>query len=114
MIKGKMVKARFKRYFSGQCLWVFVGKVLEYSENWVQIEGKGLVFNLGQVSLKSPIEIDNEIRILIIPRENIAHIRVLPDNFDLTSIETERKGFRYYISVKDGPDASLGEVGETV
>jgi len=111
---GKVVKIRFKRYFSGQFLWIFIGKVLEFSDNWLKVEGKGIVFAAGQAMLKTPIEVDSETRTLVVPRENIAHVRLLPDNFDLTDMKTERRGLRYYIIVNDGPDASLGEIGETV
>jgi len=85
---------------------------MEFSENWIKVEGKGLVFTTGQVSVKSPIEVDDGIRTLLIPRENIAHIRELPNSFDLTNIQTERRGLRYYIVLEDAPDASLGEIGE--
>ena len=43
MIAGKMVKVRFKKYFVEQRLWVFVGKVLHFSENWLMVEGKGII-----------------------------------------------------------------------
>lgn len=62
----------------------------------------------GQVN---PIDIDDELRVMLIPRENIAHIRLLPDDFDITKIEIERKNNRYFIKVKNAPYASLGELG---
>lgn len=43
---------------------------------------------------------------------NIAHIRILPDDYDLKEVKVERVGFRYYIKIKGAPDASLGEVAE--
>lgn len=51
---------------------------------------------------------------MLVPRENIAHIRLLPDDFDITKIEIERKNNRYFIKVKNAPSASLGELGEKV
>jgi len=106
MITGNMVKIRTKRYFSGQPLWFIVGKVLDSSENWVKVEGKGIGFFHGKVD---PVDIDEDMRVLLLPRENIAHIRILPDDFDITNINVERVGFRYYIEVENAPDASLGE-----
>lgn len=111
MDAGKKVKIRFKRYFSGQRLWIFVGTVLEFTESWVKIEGKGILFATGKLE---PFEIDEEARVLLIPTENIAHIRVLPDDFDIDNIETYRGSNRWYFKVKNAPDASLGEIGEAV
>ena len=37
-------KIRTKRYFDRHPLWVIVGKVLDFSENWVKIEGKRIGF----------------------------------------------------------------------
>lgn len=116
MIKGKKVKIRFKRSFDRQPLWVFVGNVTEFTEQWVTIEGKGICLFIGSaIPLKTaPIDIDSESRTLLIPRESIAHIRILPDDFDFDNMEIERKGLRNFLKVKNGPDASLGEIGETV
>ena len=109
MIIGNMVKIRTKRYFDRQPLWVIVGKVLDFSESWVKIEGKGIGFFQGKVD---PVDVDKETRVLLLPRDNIAHIGILPDDYDITKINVERKGFRYYIKIKGAPDASLGEVAE--
>jgi len=109
MIIGNMVKIRTKRYFDRQPLWVIVGKVLDFSGNWVKIEGKGIGFFQAKVD---PIDVDTEIRVLLLPKDNIAHIRILPDDYDLKDVKVERVGFRYYIKIKGAPDASLGEVAE--
>ncbi len=106
-LTGKTVKIRFKKYFEEQRLWVFVGKVLDFTENWIMVEGKGLIVSRGKIT---PVDIDEEIRTLIIPRDNIAHIRILPDNFDISNIEIEERGIRYFIRVKDGPHTSIGEI----
>lgn len=106
MIKGKMVKVRFKRYFPEQRMWVFVGKVIEFTENWLMIDGRGIITLRGQVR---PADIDEKTRVILVPRENIAHIRVLPDNFDVTKMEIVTKGAREYIKVENGPDSSIGD-----
>ncbi|MCL5408963.1 MAG: hypothetical protein M1135_02965 [Candidatus Omnitrophica bacterium] len=106
MIKGKMVKVRFKRYFPEQRMWVFVGKVLEFSENWVMVDGRGIITLKGQVK---PADIDEKPRAILVPRENIAHIRILPDNFDISKMEIITQGTREYIKVEDGPNTSIGD-----
>ncbi|MCM8785783.1 MAG: hypothetical protein NC827_03370 [Candidatus Omnitrophica bacterium] len=107
MIEGKIVKIRFKKYYSEQRLWVFIGKVLKFTDNWIMIEGKGIIVMKGQVS---PVEIDKEKRIIIVPRENISHIRILPDDFDIDNIEVITKGLRIFVKVKSGPDTSISEI----
>ncbi len=106
-LTGKMVKVRFKKYFEEQRLWVFIGKVTGFSENWIMVEGKGLIIIKGKVN---PVDMDREIRTLVIPRENIAHIRILPDDFDVSNIVVEEKGIRYFVKVKGGPYTSIGEI----
>ena len=106
-LAGKMVKIRFKKYFSEQRLWTFVGKTIEITENWIQAEGKGIIIYHDTVQ-KSII--DEEIRTLVIPRDNIAHIRLLPDNFALDKLEIETRGARDFIKVANGPDTSINEL----
>ncbi len=106
-ITGKIVKIRFKKYFEEQRLWVFVGKVIDFSENWLMVEGKGLIVSKGKIT---PVDIDEDIRTLIIPKDNIAHIRILPDDFDISNIEVEERGIRYFIRGKGGPHTSIGEI----
>jgi len=106
MITGKMVKVRFRKYFADQKVWVFIGKVLDFTESWVTVEGKAVVIFKGR---PDPVDIDEEPRVLVIPRENIARIRILPDNFDISDIRTEEKRFRMYVVVDGGPDTSISE-----
>lgn len=82
--------------------------MLEFKENWIKVEGKGIIVVYGQVN---PVDIDDEPRVMLIPRDNIALIRLLPDDFDVNKIEIERKNNRYFIKVKNAPSASLGELG---
>jgi len=109
MIIGKMVRVRLRRDFFEQRLWVFVGKVMGFTENWVMIEGKGLtVLQRGELD----VEVENELRHVVIPRDNIAIIRVLPDTFDMTNIRTVNKGHKLCLVVDGGPDATIAERGE--
>ena len=107
MIEGKIVKIRFKKYFAEQRLWVFIGRVIKFTENWVMVEGKGIVIMKGKIS---PIDVDKEKRIILIPRENIAHIRILPDDFDIENIEIVERDMRLFVKVKNGPDTSISEI----
>jgi hypothetical protein len=107
MIEGKVVKVRFKKYFAEQRLWVFIGKTIKFSENWIMLEGKGILVSRGTLT---PVDIDKEKRIILIPNNNIAHIRVLPENFDVDNIEIHIKGVRIFAGVKNGPDTSISEI----
>jgi len=71
------------------------------------LDGKGILASKGNIT---PVDIDKERRIILIPQNNIAHIRVLPDNFDLDNIEIHIKGVRIFAAVKDGPDTSISEI----
>ncbi len=88
MDQGDLVTVRFKRHFPEQKLWVFVGQVQQWTDHWIEVEGRAIVFNTGQTD---PIDIDQESRTLVCPRENIAHVGILPRNFDTQKIETYRK-----------------------
>ena len=88
-------------------MWVFVGKVLKFTENWVMLEGKGILIVKGLIE---PVDMDKEKRIIIVPRDNVAHIRILPDDFDVDNIEIEIKGMRIFAKVKNGPDTSISEI----
>ncbi|MCM8757342.1 MAG: hypothetical protein NC823_02550 [Candidatus Omnitrophica bacterium] len=107
MLKGKMVKIRFRRYYAEQRLWVFIGKVLDFTGDWITVEGKGIIVVKGDVH--SPIA-DEKPRILMIPRDNIAHVRVLPDNFDINRLEFYTRGVRHFIRVPGAPETSIGEI----
>ena len=106
MLTGKFVKIRFRRYFADQKQWIFIGKVVEFTENWISVEGKGIVIFKGR---PDPVDIDEAPRTLVIPRGTIAHIRVLPDDFDLDVIKTKSSKLRLYVEVEGGPDTSISE-----
>jgi hypothetical protein len=107
MIEGKIVKIRFKKYFVEQRLWVFIGKVIKFTENWVMVDGKGIVIMKGKVN---PVDVDKEKRVILVPRENISHIRILPDDFDIENIEIIERDMRLFVKVKNGPDTSISEI----
>jgi len=110
MLKGKNVRVRLRRNFEEQKPWVFVGKVDQMSENWLALTGKGILIIRGKTR---PVEIDDELRQMVIPRDNIANVRVLPDDFGLDEIEVFHEGIRVGIGVKGAPNTWIGELGES-
>lgn len=105
--KGKIVKVRFQRHFVEQKLWVFIGKVVECTNDWFVLEGKAIISLKGQIK---SADIDEDIRTIMVPRENIAHIRILPDTFNFETMEIITKGMRQYLKVSGGPDTSIGDI----
>ena len=103
---GSIVKIRFRRFFKEQRLWVFIGKIIASNNSWLKINGKGILFNPGKTD---PIDIDDEARTLYCPIGSINHVRVLPDDFDLTDIKVLRKDNRWFVQVDGQPNTSLGE-----
>ena len=130
MLDGKMVRIRFRKDQPEQPLWVFVGKILHFSADWFSVLGKGvLIFRRetlpeerrtfkGQHMVSEParkggmvpVQVDEEARTLVFPREVVANIRLLPDDFDLDSIEVKQEGHNIELVVNGAPDSSL-EVG---
>ncbi len=51
-------------------------------------------------------------RSIVLPRDNIANIRVLPDSFDMNNIKVITEGNTLGIKVDDAPTAWIGEFGE--
>ena len=107
MIEGKIVKVRFKKYYAEQKLWVFIGRVLKFTEHWIMLDGRGILVVKGSVH---PVDIDETRRVILVPRDNIAHIRVLPDGFDIDNIKIETRGTRTFAKVKGGSDTSISEI----
>ena len=107
MIEGKIVKVRFKKNYAEQRVWVFIGKALKFTEQWLMLDGKGILVSRGNIN---PVDIDGARRIILVPRDNIAHMRILPDDFDVDNIEIHIKGIRIFAGVKNGPDTSISEI----
>ena len=96
---------------------------MRFSDDWVAVDGKGILLfkrdtipterrtlKASSAMIEEPLTqgevragtIDEERRTLMFPREVIANIRVLPDDFNLDDIRIEVKGRR---------DRSCGERG---
>lgn len=59
-----------------------------------------------------PAIVDNELRVLIFPRESIANIRILPKDFDLSNIKVLLSERRILIKVENAPDSYIDAVSE--
>ncbi len=132
MLKGKMVRVRGQREYVEQPSWVFIGKVLEFSENWLLVEGKGIFIFRRKLSSHSqtavkglkivhrdtatggllPALVDEEKRTMAIPRDAIHNVRVLPDDFDIDNMRLEVVGQRVDVVVDGAPNTAVDEIGE--
>jgi hypothetical protein len=132
MMKDKMVRIRFRRDYAGQACWVFFGRVVRFSEHWLAVKGKGVLVFKRQAIAKTetivkdlriekaqpvsgeviPVEIDEECRTLLFPRDTVANIRILPDDFDVNSLKVVVCGRRIDVVVEGAPNTSIDEIAE--
>ena len=106
---GKKVRVRFRRYFREQRLYVFIGTVLHWTGQLLVLNGKGIVLVKGRTH---PAVVDKTMRTLVAPIGNIAHIRVLPDDFQMADIRLRMEGLIVYVIVAGAADTAIGEQGE--
>jgi len=109
MIKDRIVRIRMKKSFKEQRPFSYVGKVTVWSENWIVLEGKGIMVTRQQAT---GVQIDENFKAILIPRESIDHIQVLPDNFDLNNLKVTTQAQQLVLIVDGKQDAFLGEIGE--
>ena len=107
MINGKIVCIRVSRHYYEEKPWAYIGKVRQFSENWVGIEAKAISVARGQTT---SIEIDEEFQAFLIPRESIASIRVLPDKFDLSTIQVDLTNTRLNVLIEGAAPCFVGDV----
>ena len=109
MIKDRMVRIKLKRNFQGHRPMSYVGKVTAFSDEWVVVDGKGVMLSRHE---KEGVQIDAKTSAMVIPRENVESIRVLPDDFDVGNIRVTTEGQQIQMLVDRAMDAYLGEMGE--
>ncbi len=109
MIKDRIVRVKMKKNYKEQKPFSFVGKVTVWSEDWIAVEGKGIMVTRQN---KNGVQIDEGIKIVVIPRENIDHIQLLPDNFDINNMRVTTEDQQLVLVVDGKRDAFLGEMGE--
>ena len=105
MFTGKKVKIRFKRSFPEQRVRVFVGTILEMSNDWIRAEGKNYFLVKGEARP----HIDKINKIIGIPRDNVYAIRELPDNLDLDNLSFDILELRMVIEIPGEQAASISE-----
>jgi len=109
MIKDRMVRVKLKKFYKEQKPFCFVGKVTAFSEGWVVLEAKGIMLSRAQ---SNGVQVDSRANPVMIPRESIESIRLLPDNYDINNITVTTEGQQLRLVV-DGPrDVFIGELGE--
>lgn len=109
MIKDRMVRVKLKKHYKEQRPYNYVGKATAFSEDWVVLEAKGIMLSRAQ---PNGVQIDARANPVMIPRDNIESIRILPDSFDINNITVTTEGQQLRLVV-DGPrDVFIGELGE--
>ena len=130
VLQDKIVRIRFRRISDSKPAWMFIGRVLYFSDSWIGVEGKGILIYLRKTGMSDsatlrgdsvirntreskdllPMEIDEETRTLVFPRDNILSIRVLPDDFDIDAIKVQFSGRRIDLLVPGAPNSALDEI----
>jgi len=109
MIKDKIVRVKLRKRYHEQKPMHYVGKVTGFSEEWVILHAKGLMLSRSQ---PNGVQIDAKPSAMMIPRDNIDSIRLLPDTFDINAIKITTEGQQIRMVVDGAQDALLGEMGE--
>jgi hypothetical protein len=109
MLKDQIVCIRLKRHFHEEAVWVYVGKCIQWSENWVAVDGKGIMILRGR---QRTTEIDDKVRRVVLPREVIMSVQQLPDNFDLKTISVGITGSKLTMPVEGGKDCIIAEAAD--
>lgn len=109
MIKDRFVRIKMVKRHPNQRPMSYVGKVTAFSENWVVVDGKGIMLNRHE---QSGVQIDKISSAMMIPRESIESIRVLPDNFNVEKLSVNTNGQQLVLHVDGQRDAFIGELGE--
>jgi len=109
MLKDRIVRLKLVKHFAEQKPVSYVGKVTSFSDAWVVMEARGIVLARQQ---PSGVIIDKKPRAVVVPRDNVESIHVLPNNFDVENIKTDTRDQLIVLVVDGGRDAYLGEMGE--
>lgn len=83
MFTGKKVQIRWRTLFPNQRVRVFLGEILEMSDHWIKVKGKSYYLPSGGVK---PM-VDEEVRVIGVPRDVISSIRIFPDDFNLSHVK---------------------------
>jgi hypothetical protein len=109
MIKDRIVRVKLKKNFREQRPLCYVGKCTAFSDCWVVLDARGVMLSRIQ---PNGAQIDEKSSPVVIPRESIDSIRVLPDNFDVANMKITTQGQQLQLVVDGARDCFLGELGE--
>jgi len=109
MLKDRIIRVKLKKHFHEQRPMSYVGKCTGFSDHWVILEARGVMISRQQ---PDNTQIDKTPSAMVIPRDNIESIRVLPDNFDVDNIKVTTEGVQIRMIVDGKRDCYIGEMGE--
>lgn len=109
MLKDRIVRLKLQKRFHEQRPISYVGKVTAFNDFWVAVEAIGLMISRAQ---PNGVQMDKRPSVVVIPRDNIESIVVLPDNFDWQNIKATTDGQQIQIVVDGKRDVFIGEMGE--
>lgn len=109
MLVDRIVRVKLKKSHHEQRPWSYVGKVIAQNDFWVALDALGVMVSRQQ---PSGVQIDKRPSRVVIPRDNIETILVLPDNFDWQNLKATTEGQQIQILVDGKRDAFVGEMGE--
>ena len=109
MIKDKIVRVKLKRNFHEHRPMSYVGKVTAFNDYWVVMEAVGILIARNQ---PNNVQVDKHRCAVLVPRDNIESIVLLPDNFDIKNIKISKEGQQIQILVNGAANVYVGELGE--
>lgn len=109
MLRDRIVRVKLKKQYQEQRPWSYIGKVTAQNDFWVGMEAVGVM-----VSRQQPgaVQVDKRPTVVVIPRDNIETIVVLPDNFDWQNLKATTDGQQIQVIVDGKRDVFVGEMGE--
>ncbi|MBI2423835.1 MAG: hypothetical protein HYV27_13475 [Candidatus Hydrogenedentes bacterium] len=109
MLKDRMIRVKLKKSFKEQRPISYIGKCTAFSDYWVVMEGRALMVARSQ---PNHVQVDKDRSAILVPRDNIESIQVLPDGFDIKKIEILTEGQQLHVKVEGAADTYIGEIGE--
>lgn len=109
VLKDRLVRVKLKKYCQEQRPRSFVGRVTGFSNHWIVIEGRGVMLARAQ---SNGAQVDAKPTHVLIPRDNVDHIHVLPDAFDVKNLQFTTEGQQVVMVVPNAQSCFLGEIGE--
>lgn len=109
MIKDRFVRVKLKKQYHEEKAWNYVGKVTAFNDHWLVMEAKGVM-----VTRQNPsgVEVDAKAQAIMVPRENIETVRVLPDNFDMANLRFTTDNQKLVMLVDGAAPAFVGMLSD--